>query len=223
MSRTFRLGNLDKMRLAVTAVALVVASMGVRCPALAADKLRIAIVDIDRLQREYKELQARQQDLTKLKQQMTEMLQLLSQYSFLPKESFDEMVAIARLPKPWPADKQKRADELKRISTEKEKQYLALRAKTNRTPQEEDQFKTLQELARAREADLRRLEQQLYQELVKKQRQLQQALLAKVRAAIEKVAKAKKYDLVLDNAVVLFGGEDITDAVLQELNKQGTK
>ncbi len=222
-SRQIRRGDLDKMRSAAIAAALLAALVVAGSVSLAADKLRVAKVNIDKLQREYKELQAKEQELAKLRQRNAAILQLLAQYTFLPKESFDEMVAIARLPRPWPQDKQKRAEELKKISTEKEKQYLALRAKTNRSPQEEDQFKTLQELVQARNADLRQIEQQLYQEFVKRQKELQQELLAKVRAAIEKVAKEKKYDLVLDDVAVFFGGEDITDAVLAELNKGSGK
>jgi Skp family chaperone for outer membrane proteins len=184
-----------------------------------ADGLRIAKVDLGELQKQFITLQQKQQELDQARQRNADLLQTLSQYLFLPQESFREMMGIARLPKPWPEEKQKRAEELARISEEKEKQFLALRAKTSRSPEEEDQFKTLQELAEARDADLRQFEQQLLQELLSRQRELQQQLLEQVRSAIAQVAKEKKYDLVLDSEVLLFGGDDITDSVVAILNK----
>jgi outer membrane protein len=44
-------------------------------------------------------------------------------------------------------------------------------------------------------------------------------LKKQIEIAIQDVAKAKGYAVVVDKQVVLYGGEDITDDVLKKLNK----
>lgn len=181
---------------------------------------RMAIVDVERLEKEYKALRDKQSELEKLRGRDSEILQEVSQYSFLSAELFKEVVAIASLPQPWPEDKAARAAELRKISEDKEKEFLALRANTQRTPEQEDRFKELQDLVQAREADMRQLEQSFLQQLLNHQRQLQTELLTHVRETIRTVAKDKKYDFVFDNSIVFFGGDDITEDVLQVLNAE---
>jgi outer membrane protein len=50
-------------------------------------------------------------------------------------------------------------------------------------------------------------------------KELSAKLKRQIEAAIQDVAKAKGYSVVVDKQVVLFGGEDITDDVLKKLNK----
>jgi outer membrane protein len=49
---------------------------------------------------------------------------------------------------------------------------------------------------------------------------LRASLLNDIKEVVAKIAKAEKYDVVLDEAGVLFGGEDITYKVLDQLSKQ---
>ena len=46
-----------------------------------------------------------------------------------------------------------------------------------------------------------------------------QKINKKIKDTIEKEAKAKGYDIVLDKEVVVYGGQDITTTVLEKLNK----
>ncbi len=185
--------------------------------------IRIAIVNVAKLKKEYKAFQQRQSELYRREQMLANMLQELSQYTFLSSELFREMVSIAQLPKPWPEDKKKRAEDLRRISEEKQKEYLALRANTKRTPQQEDRFKSLQELVEARQADLQQLRRQHMEELLKLQRTYESELIQHIQQTIEQVAKEKNYDYVFDSEVVFFGGDDITDAVVKALNSSTPK
>ncbi len=77
-----------------------------------------------------------------------------------------------------------------------------------------------------RTAQLKGLEEQLaaqgrsnYQLLQQKLQEQQQTMTQKIRAAIDQVAKERKYTCVLDKGQALYlqGGDDITAAVLQKL------
>lgn len=61
------------------------------------------------------------------------------------------------------------------------------------------------------------LDRQLQQQFVAKREELLGGLDKDIRAAVEKVAKDRGISIVLDRSVVLFGGIDLTDAVIVQL------
>ena len=63
-----------------------------------------------------------------------------------------------------------------------------------------------------------RYEQQLIERLKKERNDIASAWELKLNGAIKKTADAKGYTAVLPRNVVLFGGSDITDDVIKNLN-----
>ncbi|MDO4952595.1 MAG: OmpH family outer membrane protein [Synergistaceae bacterium] len=63
------------------------------------------------------------------------------------------------------------------------------------------------------------LAQEAQQQLVQEEQKLMSPILSDVRAAIAKVAKAKKLGMVHAAATVMYGGTDITQDVIAELKK----
>lgn len=61
------------------------------------------------------------------------------------------------------------------------------------------------------------LDRQLQQEFIAKRAELFTGLDKDIRQAVEKVAKDRGVGLVLDRTVVLYGGTDLTDAVVAQL------
>ncbi len=55
------------------------------------------------------------------------------------------------------------------------------------------------------------------------QQKLMKPIISDIELAMRKVAKRLKLSVVLDKAVVLYGGRDITQDVIQELKKQYAK
>lgn len=220
-------GNLDMMSrcLPWSSVALAVAVLCLgdqfACAQEAGARPRIGVINADRLWEECPAAAQKQKELDDMRRGAVELLQSLNQFTFLPAETFAEVVGILRLPKPLPKDKQDRLDALLKLSTEKDLEFRNLRAKTARTPEEEDKFRTLQDLLEARQRDMEALDQQLVDELLARQREYRAQVVGQVREAIAAVARAKGYDLVFDSFVVLYGGDDLTDAVLGVLNKGG--
>lgn len=66
--------------------------------------------------------------------------------------------------------------------------------------------------------------QEKYNELknmfLKKQEDAQESILSDIKAVVAQIAKAERYDAVFDKEVMLYGGEDITYKVLDQLNKK---
>lgn len=69
------------------------------------------------------------------------------------------------------------------------------------------------------DADKTKLQQELNQELIKKQMEVMQPIQKKVSAAIEKAAKAKGIHQVIKAEEILYGGLDITQDVTDIIKK----
>jgi len=63
------------------------------------------------------------------------------------------------------------------------------------------------------------LDRQLQQQILEKRNELLGGLDKELRQAVETVAKQAGLTVVLDRAVVLYGGTDLTDAVMQLIKK----
>lgn len=61
------------------------------------------------------------------------------------------------------------------------------------------------------------LDRQLQQQFVQKREELLGGLDKDIRAAVTKVAKDRGFGIVLDRSAVLYGGTDLTDAVITQL------
>jgi Outer membrane protein (OmpH-like). len=58
---------------------------------------------------------------------------------------------------------------------------------------------------------------------LKKQEDAQESILSDIKAVVGQIAKAEKIDAVFDKEVMLYGGEDITYKVLDQLNKKSKR
>lgn len=61
------------------------------------------------------------------------------------------------------------------------------------------------------------LDRQLQQQFLQKREELLGGLDKDIRTAVEKVGKERVIGIILDRAVVLYGGIDLTDAVIAQL------
>jgi outer membrane protein len=61
------------------------------------------------------------------------------------------------------------------------------------------------------------LDRQLQQQILEKRSELLGGLDKEIRAAVEASAKAASVSVVLDRSVVLYGGNDLTEAVIKQI------
>ncbi len=62
--------------------------------------------------------------------------------------------------------------------------------------------------------------QQCINRVNQKETELMEPILKSVEAAVKKVADSKGLSVVIDNSVVIYGGTDITQNVISQLNKK---
>lgn len=181
--------------------------------------VRVAVVDIGRVSNEYQALSEKDQELKQWLAEKQRYREELEDYAFLSEENFNEVLQISELTQPLPEEKATRLEELRNLSADKLKRFLELRANPDRTAEEQENFNSLRDVAEARQQQLAELEQQILGEYGRKLQQARDVLLQEVEKVITQYAQDHGYDLVLDGAWVLFGGEDITDLIIERLNQ----
>jgi len=204
---------------------LLAAGLALWCAGAGAADLKVAVVDIDKVSGQYKELIDRQQELGAWVQERKSYLTALQEFMFVSADEFQEAARIYNVPKAqWSAEQKKREGELRKISEDNEKRYLDLLARPSRTPEEQNQYNTLRDTFGARDADIKGISRTFDELLKTKREEIQGKLVTNVRAVIEALAKTKGYTLVVDKSVVYFSAEpvdDITEDVLKGLNAAG--
>ncbi len=185
----------------------------------AASRLHVAIVSIEKISNEYTALSEKDQEIRQWLGERQQYREELEDFAFLSQENFNEVLQIYELSRPLPEGKAARLEELRSLCAEKLHRFVELRAKADRTPGEDEEFDSLKEVADARQQQLAALEQQIMAEYRGKVDQAQGQLLKVVEKVITQYAQEHNYDLVLDAAWVLYGGEDITDLIIERLNQ----
>ncbi len=66
-------------------------------------------------------------------------------------------------------------------------------------------------------AQRQQLDRELQQQIVQKRQELLGGLDKEIRTAVEDVARTQRVSIVLERSVVLFGGVDLTDQVIQKV------
>lgn len=107
--------------------------------------------------------------------------------------------------------------------------YVDMQRALDAHPKKASSEEALNQFARAKAAELRRLAQnkspaeqadlarKTQEEILRRRAELLSALDKDIRAAVERVAKRAGVSVVLDRSVVLYGGVDLTEQVVQEL------
>lgn len=184
----------------------------------AGNQQSIATVSLARLQSNFGELRAREENLSHWLEERRTRYNELANYVFLSQKDFEEAVEILERPRPHSEENRQRLEQLRAISDERDRRFADLMAKAERTPQEAAEFNTLQETYEARAERLQSMQQEIMQELSQRRDREIEGLMGRVQDAIVETAEALGYTIVLDADAVFLGGEDITDAVLQRLN-----
>jgi len=179
---------------------------------------KVAFVDVSTISSEYQALQEKDAELKVWLAGQGDYLQSLQVFIFLAEDNFNEALEIVKMTRPIPAERVERLDELEALSLQKEQRFLELQSKSPRTTEEADQFSTMREGLFARQQQLAQLEATINQQYQERITTAREELMGIVEETIAEYAQENGYDIVLDRAFVLYGGEDITWAIIERLN-----
>lgn len=153
---------------------------------------------------------------TRAQQQLVERR---DKFPYLLDEEWNRMLELrAKGDGLTPAERDELAS-LTGLSDSRDRELSELEAPGTRTEEQRARFRALTALKRSAEDGMRAMLTRLTEEIKKREAEMDAQVTAMMEAAIEKVAKAQALDLVLVADVVLYGGVDVTDAVLAALNE----
>ena len=179
---------------------------------------KVAFVDISTISSEYEALQEKDAELKAWLAGQGDYLLSLQVYIFLAEDNFNEALEVVNMTRPIPDEKVQRLEELAALSAQKEKLFLELESKSPRTTEEADKFSALREGLIARQQQLAQLEATINQQYQERITTAREELMRNVEKAIAEYAQENGYEMVLDQAFVLYGGDDITWAIIDRLN-----
>jgi Skp family chaperone for outer membrane proteins len=165
----------------------------------------------------YTALQTKSKQLQAWHDQKAAYLQKLEDFTLLSNDNFAEVVKLLNQATLAPADT-KRLQDLSDAAGAKETRMRALQGKAPRTAAEDEEFNSLQDQYNTGQTRQKAEEDQLTADYEKQLKTARDGFMADVQRVAGALAKQLGYDLVLDAGVILVGGDDLTQQVLDKLN-----
>ena len=207
---------MKRLAFAVMAGAVLMAATGAAALA-AAPASDIGVVDIEQIYASHPRLPELNQRFADFRQQQEAQLQRMFQTRLLTDEEQREFMDLLEMGAPTEA-REARLTELAENSTQREQRLGELRQNESRTAEEEQEYTELEQTQNRRVAELTNLQLTLEQAVTDKHDELWALVTENVGAAIQTVAEEQSLTLVLQKEAVLYGGVDITEAVVAILS-----
>ncbi|HLV80620.1 MAG TPA: OmpH family outer membrane protein [Chthonomonadaceae bacterium] len=186
--------------------------------------LKVASVDVSKLLTDYKYSINTTNDLQKKNDNLTLRLRTIQQNFLLPEADQNTLADLAvqeNSATGLTAAQKQQQTKLQGDSKSLMDQYTALQQKQvgALTQQDKDALQDFTRRASDTDTRLRTAEQQGKNDLEKQLQAAQTKAVGDVHEAVARVAKEKGFSLVLNSDVAFYADNDITDAVLSQLNK----
>lgn len=201
---------------------LATAFSGVGAQEVAAAPVVIGVIDLDVVGEKFERKVQEEERLTQWYREQQQLLDRLGDFLFVSAEEWEEAVTLYQKPEnAWTEAEKARVQTLKEQSLKWETDFKNLEAKPDRNADEQNRFNLIRDILRARQSDRQKLALGVEEELQRRRGQLGAALMEPVQAAVNKVAAERGLTVVIEKRWVYFGGEDITDAVVELVNAAG--
>lgn len=207
---------MKKLAFAIVAGAVLMVATGTAALA-AAPASEVGVVDIEQIYASHPRLQELNRRFADFRQQQEAQLERMFQTRLLTDEEQREFMDQLEMGAPTEA-REARLTGLAEDSTQREQRLAELRQNESRTAEEEQEYTELEQTHNRRVAELTNLQLTLEQAVTDKHDELWALVTENVEAAIQAVAEEQSLTLVLQKEAVLYGGVDITDAVVALLS-----
>ncbi len=179
----------------------------------------LGFVDLQRIGKEFDGTKASQAELDAFQGSLRKRLDDRELTRFLDEKELAEVEKLRAVAAPSDEQKKQLGDFLA-TSKSREAQLRALQQNPNKSDSEKTDADRLTKFSAKTDEDMDSLGEQLEGQLQAKGDEISKKLTDTVSAAIETVAKEKGYVAVVDKKAMLYGGTDVTDEVLKQLNKK---
>ena len=129
------------------------------------------------------------------------------------RKQYDTLKAVAAPT----AEQTKQLEELRTTARQREARLTELEQLTNPTDQEKTERENLRQQFQAQQERLSKLRDDLENKIATESQRLVDEMTNAIDQGLREVAKTEKLDFVFDKAVLLFGGKDITDKLIEKL------
>lgn len=185
----------------------------------AASEPKIAIVDSQKVYKEAPRIRQYEEQREAFKQLLTAKLDIRSQNWMLDETEIQELIALKTKEKPTEADTA-RIKVLTDAERAKGGELTALQQTAAPTDQQKARQKELTDLQEKSKATANATLKDYEAQYASKSGEIMAVADTEFQAAVVKVAESKGYTLVLDKAVVMLGGTDISDLVIGALDRK---
>ena len=178
---------------------------------------KLGVIDMDRVAVEYQEMQRLNVEFQEFQRKQEVELQQAHTTRLLTDAERQEFTDLSAMGAPTEA-RTTRLAELRGLSDEREKRLLALREKEECSEEEAAELKELGTRYETRMGELAAMQAEMKTSRVAKYEELSKLVADNVDAAVKAVVDEQELEMVLRKDSVMYGGVDITDAVLAKLN-----
>lgn len=185
----------------------------------AAKEVSIAIVDTQKVYKEAPRIRQYQEQLDAFKQLLTAKLDIRSQNWMLDETEIQELIQLKTKEKPTDADSA-RIKALTDVEHAKDNELKTLQQTATPTEQQKARLNELMDLQKKSKDTANATLKDYDAQYQAKMGELQGKIDTELQAAVTKVAESKGYTIVLDKAVVMLGGTDISDLVIGSLDRK---
>ncbi|MBI2844120.1 MAG: OmpH family outer membrane protein [Armatimonadetes bacterium] len=206
-----------QIRSLVALIITMVLTSALAAQVVAADALPVGYVDIPAVFQDYEKTKTSNTDLEAFSKQLIQKLQTLTENKLLAENERKELSDLAVKPNATDQDKA-RIKELQDREKALDLELKDLQNKKEPTEQEKARLKELQDKSSKADEEITKLRESSEQQFEDKKEEMSQQIRDDILKAIDAVAKQKNLNMVVDKMAVLFGGTDITQDVLAQLN-----
>jgi len=211
--------GLRKMGLILACGFAVAAIVGAGASAAPPPELKIGVVDAPKIDDNAPRIKQYKEELDAFGNLLKKKLDIRSQNQMLDENEIKELIDLSTKEKPTDADNA-RIKALVELDRSKYDELQKLQEAKDPNEQQKARLNELMDLQKRSKEMFNALSKDYDTQYQNKAMELQGKIDTEVRAAVAKVAEAKGLSLVLDKAVVIYGGIDITDDVVLRLDRK---